>query len=199
MNLWRRRISPITWRLVPSDLCNEKQFIHFDFSVVLLDPKITFLIFSGKQKKMFGKFDDFNVRAKNRWKNKSRSSKYLNYRVSTNPFRGNHFLILFHIVSLIILFSLCNENLNNLLNRLWKLFKAENYPRLESIPEMKLFAEIRQVGTYYASETAEETVKTWLLQPQMKITIHLIWQDRQEILYNGIAYNLKSRIANHWA
>ena len=62
---------------------------------------------------------------------------------------------------------------------------------------MKLFAEIRQVGTYYASETAEETVKTWLLQPQMKITIHLIRQDRQEILYNGIAYNLKSRIANH--
>ena len=62
---------------------------------------------------------------------------------------------------------------------------------------MKLFAEIRQVGTYYASETAEETVKTWLLQPQMKITIHLIRQDRQEILCNGIAYNLKSRIANH--
>ena len=75
----------------------------------------------------------------------------------------------------------------------WKLSKGGNYSREETICGNMLS------GTYYASETAEETVKTWLLQPQMKITIHLIRQDRQEILYNGIAYNLKSRIANHWA
>ena len=74
----------------------------------------------------------------------------------------------------------------------WKLSKAGIYSRDETICG-------NTAGTYYASETAEETVKTWLLQPQMKITIHLIRQDRQEILCNGIAYNLKSRIANHWA
>ena len=63
--------------------------------------------------------------------------------------------------------------------------KGGNYSREETICG-------NTAGTYYASETAEETVKAWLLQPQMKITIHLIRQDRQEIFYkNGIADNLK--------